>query len=57
MEACQLEVLAGYQVHSATSSGGIWKILWKSPHGFGRRGILTDLVFYHCIIIQAWDEG
>ena len=23
------------------------------PHGFNRRGIPTDLVFDHCIIIQA----
>ena len=29
----------------------------SDKHGFGRRGIPTDLVFDHCIIIQARDEG
>ena len=29
----------------------------SDQHGYGRRGIPTDLVFYHCIIIQARDEG
>ena len=29
----------------------------SDKHGFGRRGIPTDLFFYHCIIIQAGNEG
>ena len=29
----------------------------SDQHGFDSRGIPTDLVFDHCIIIQARDEG
>ena len=29
----------------------------SDQHGLSRRGIPTDLVFDHCIIIQAKDEG
>ena len=51
MAACQLDLWIMAARHVGRLPGPL-----TDQHGFGRRGIPTDLLFDHCIIIQAKDE-
>ena len=55
----KLEMLGSPVDNGSLPTPGVGRLPcpFSDQHGFGRRGIPTDLVLSHCIIIQDRDEG